>query len=641
MSKKHQVPVLGGLRKVIRTGDDAPPGTTIAEIGDQTVTLAQLAALIGAIQAQNKNPGTPVASIALGPGLTGGGPVIGIVPIRLDTLPAVIFDVDSDSGGGTDGFMIPGPAGARGLPGQAVFYIPEDGEEGMMGAPAPITPGPRGLSGPPGFDGADGDDPLFIPGPIGPQGPQGIPGTGGTGSSAGPPGQDGADGEDAMMIPGNPGPQGTPGAQGLTGASMPGSSGDDGDDAPWIPGQIGPRGAGGAQGAPGQDGADGEDAMMIPGNPGPTGATGTPGTPGTPGATGASVPGFSGEDGEDGLWIPGQIGLRGVQGIQGATGLEGDAGEDAMMIPGLPGPLAANPTASLGLVTINGTAVTFMRSDAAPALDVSIAPVWTGVHTFQSVNTTPVIFGGISYTGGVTVQLTNTSTVNGDISRYSIIAGSTNLAIYAANQNQAAAIVTNGPTGPQAVLRTLGAQPIVFGIGNTYAGQLDASGNWVTPTSVLAPNITRVITGLVGLKPTTTTSIVATVATEGSMLLTVNEIGWYDVDAYLSFFEATAGTGGFKFDFGAGTATVANPNFAVNGFSTAAFSNAAVTSLTTATGIATIGTASGTPSWVKVKGIIQVTVVGTFGLRWSQNTLLAVDPTSLLLGSHLILTKIG
>lgn len=44
----------------------------------------------------------------------------------------------------------------------------------------------------------------------------------------------------------------------------------------------------------------------------------------------------------------------------------------------------ANPTASLGLTAINGSATTAMRSDGAPALDVTIAPSWSGVHSFTS-----------------------------------------------------------------------------------------------------------------------------------------------------------------------------------------------------------------------------------------------------------------
>lgn len=46
----------------------------------------------------------------------------------------------------------------------------------------------------------------------------------------------------------------------------------------------------------------------------------------------------------------------------------------------------ANPTASVGLVAVNGVATTAMRSDAAPALDQGIAPTWTGTHTFTNAS---------------------------------------------------------------------------------------------------------------------------------------------------------------------------------------------------------------------------------------------------------------
>ena len=45
---------------------------------------------------------------------------------------------------------------------------------------------------------------------------------------------------------------------------------------------------------------------------------------------------------------------------------------------------AGNPSALVGLSAINGAAVTFMRSDAAPALNVGISPTWTGSHTFSN-----------------------------------------------------------------------------------------------------------------------------------------------------------------------------------------------------------------------------------------------------------------
>lgn len=43
----------------------------------------------------------------------------------------------------------------------------------------------------------------------------------------------------------------------------------------------------------------------------------------------------------------------------------------------------ANPTASIGLIAVNGSASTAMRSDGAPAIDVSIIPTWTATHTFN------------------------------------------------------------------------------------------------------------------------------------------------------------------------------------------------------------------------------------------------------------------
>jgi hypothetical protein len=48
------------------------------------------------------------------------------------------------------------------------------------------------------------------------------------------------------------------------------------------------------------------------------------------------------------------------------------------------GALPANPTALVGLAAVNGVAATWMRSDAAPALDQAIAPTWTGNHNFTA-----------------------------------------------------------------------------------------------------------------------------------------------------------------------------------------------------------------------------------------------------------------
>ena len=58
-----------------------------------------------------------------------------------------------------------------------------------------------------------------------------------------------------------------------------------------------------------------------------------------------------------------------------------------------------NPSASVGLTAVNGAAATFMRSDAAPALSQSIAPKWTGLHTFSTA--------GIISNASSTIQILN------------------------------------------------------------------------------------------------------------------------------------------------------------------------------------------------------------------------------------------
>ena len=77
----------------------------------------------------------------------------------------------------------------------------------------------------------------------------------------------------------------------------------------------------------------------------------------------------------------------------------GDAGGPC----GGSGSTGANPTASAGLTPINGVATTYMRSDAAPALDVTIAPNWTGAHQYSVAGAAsrPGLFiSGAHFSGG-------------------------------------------------------------------------------------------------------------------------------------------------------------------------------------------------------------------------------------------------
>lgn len=164
--KKVQVPVMGGLRKVIQVTNPAAatanPGTTITEFANQTVSLAQLKQALGLNAKTNTGGGGGVsAAINLGPGLAGGGVVQGAVPINL-LMPFPAFIFEEGGGGGGDGD--PGPPGASGTagpmgpagpsggpagpPGPATFLLePEQGEDGWSMPGQQGAPGGAGLAG--------------------------------------------------------------------------------------------------------------------------------------------------------------------------------------------------------------------------------------------------------------------------------------------------------------------------------------------------------------------------------------------------------------------------------------------------------------------------------------------------------------
>lgn len=87
--------------------------------------------------------------------------------------------------------------------------------------------------------------------------------------------------------------------------------------------------------------------------------------------------------------------------------------------------LTANPTASVGLTAVNGSASTFMRSDAAPALSQAIAPTWTGNHTFSPTSGNTTIGAGALNVNGTsgTLLRTGTDSGNGTTDFWPIMAG--------------------------------------------------------------------------------------------------------------------------------------------------------------------------------------------------------------------------
>lgn len=79
----------------------------------------------------------------------------------------------------------------------------------------------------------------------------------------------------------------------------------------------------------------------------------------------------------------------------------------------------ASPTAKVGAAAVNGSATTYMRSDAAPPIDLTFTPTWTGAHTFAPASGTPIavtsaVQNGISVTGPAALnsQIVNSAVAN-------------------------------------------------------------------------------------------------------------------------------------------------------------------------------------------------------------------------------------
>lgn len=62
-------------------------------------------------------------------------------------------------------------------------------------------------------------------------------------------------------------------------------------------------------------------------------------------------------------------------------------------------PASANPSATIGLSVVNGSTGNWMDAGSAPALSVSIAPTWTGLHIFAAASNNQLTVGTTSGSG--------------------------------------------------------------------------------------------------------------------------------------------------------------------------------------------------------------------------------------------------
>jgi hypothetical protein len=137
-------------------------------------------------------------------------------------------------------------------------------------------------------------------------------------------------------------------------------------------------------------------------------------------------------------------------------------------IPSGSGGTAADPTALIGMAAINGVATTYMRSDAAPAINPAIAPTWTASHTFSAGATVSTPSGtGVTF---LVNKITGTGTV---------------FAVQAAGANK---FTVDSLGGITAVTAIISSNKVTIGSGTLQASNLYISGGLPSGNSLIYAN---------------------------------------------------------------------------------------------------------------------------------------------------------
>jgi hypothetical protein len=115
-----------------------------------------------------------------------------------------------------------------------------------------------------------------------------------------------------------------------------------------------------------------------------------------------------------GVWNGTVIGTAYIGTGSPTAGYYVDGGTGAWTV--LPsGGTGANPTGTIGLSAVNGSASTFLRSDGAPALSQAIVPTWTGLHTFGKTIAANTAQDAILLAAGGTASASGTQYYSGSL----------------------------------------------------------------------------------------------------------------------------------------------------------------------------------------------------------------------------------
>jgi len=150
---------------------------------------------------------------------------------------------------------------------------------------------------------------------------------------------------------------------------------------------------------------------------------------------------------------------------------------------------SGNPTATIGLTAVDGSATTWMTSDSAPALSQAIVPTWTGAHTFSPASGTTT-FNGVASTYAVVIAA---STTTNDSKGLLLKAGTSSSDFTFYIENAAGSTVYGAMYGDGGMV--LGAPTG----GDKGAGTLNVAGNLYVNGSAVGASSGANPTGTVGL----------------------------------------------------------------------------------------------------------------------------------------------
>lgn len=233
-------------------------------------------------------------------------------------------------------------------------------------------------------------------------------------------------------------------------------------------------------------------------------------------------------------------------------------------------PAAANPTtATVGTAAVNGSASTFMRSDAAPPISLTMSPTWTGNHTFTASGGSASVTLGAGTTAIAPLKLTS----------------GTNLTTAAAGAME-------------------------------YDGTVAYFSPAASSRGVALAEYVEIMSGTKTLVSQTGAQAILNGTTNGAVTL---PIGTYEFECFASLTALSATSGAFGFALG-GTKTSTEAWWAVANKATLATPAAPQGTFNTAANVLIATATTATVGYLYIKGIIRVTVSGTVIPQISQTT---------------------